>query len=65
MHEIVQLKVLQDEIDDLSGRDKTLAVSHYSWSCADFTRKIGTSESCHTLVALIWPLRCSQLRDFY
>lgn len=51
----LQLKVLQDQIYDLSGREKTSAVSHYSWSCADLARKIRTSESCHMSVVLIRP----------
>lgn len=40
---------------DVSGRDKTWAASCDSWSWADLTRKIRSSESCHMSVALICP----------
>lgn len=52
---ILQGKVLQNKIYNLSDRDKTLAVSHDSWSGADLARKIRNSESSHMSVVLICP----------
>lgn len=62
---ILQGKVLQNKIYNLSDRDKTLAVSHDSWSGADLARKIRNSVFPYVSgFDLSLPLRCSQLCDF-